>query len=118
MTAPDPASTDTTDRPVKTRRLRWLAPALVLLAWLMLGGPLGQFAGQLTDVQENDSASFLPASAESTQVAELEAAFASEDVIPAVVVYELDGRTATPQDVAAVAEDLSLIHISEPTRLC
>jgi len=115
MAAPDAASTGTadtsgtTDRPAKTRRLRWLAPALVLLAWLMLGGPLGQFAGQLTEVQENDSASFLPASAESTQVAELEAAFASEEVIPAVVVYELDGRTATPQDIAAVAEDVAEI---------
>ena len=33
----------------KPRRLRWLLPAAVLVAWLFLGGPLGQFAGQLTD---------------------------------------------------------------------
>lgn len=108
MTAMEPA-TPSSEQPPKPRRLRWLLPALVLLAWLFLGGPLGQFAGQLTDVQENDTASFLPASAESTQVAELEATFASQDVIPAVVVYELDGRQATPEDVAAVGEDVAEI---------
>lgn len=112
MTASDLA-TPSSDQPTKPRRLRWLLPALVLLAWLFLGGPLGQFAGQLTDVQENDTASFLPASAESTQVAELEATFASADVIPAVVVYELDGRQATPEDVAAVGDDVAEIAALE-----
>ena len=109
-------STDTVAAPTtaehKPRRLRWLLPALVLLAWLMLGGPLGQFAGQLTQVQENDSASFLPSSAESTQVAELQAAFTDEDVIPAVVVYELD-RALTPQDLAAIGEYVAEIAALE-----
>ncbi len=107
MTSTDTAAAPTTAEH-KPRRLRWLLPALVLLAWLMLGGPLGQFAGQLTQVQENDSASFLPSSAESTQVAELQAAFTDEDVIPAVVVYELD-RALTPQDLAAIGEDVAEI---------
>jgi RND superfamily putative drug exporter len=92
----------------KPRRLRWLLPAAVLVAWLFLGGPLGQFAGQLTDVQENDSASFLPAAAESTQVSELAAQFANDDVIPAVIVYELD-RPVTPDDLAVMAGDVAEI---------
>jgi RND superfamily putative drug exporter len=101
-----------TGRERRPRRLRWLVPALVLLAWLMLGGPLGQLAGQLTDVQENDSASFLPSSAESTRVSEIQARFAEDDVIPAVVVYELE-RDVTPQDLAAVAEDVAEISALE-----
>ncbi len=111
MTSTDTAAAPSTAER-KPRRLRWLLPALVLLAWLMLGGPLGQFAGQLTQVQENDSASFLPSSAESTQVAELQAAFTDEDVIPAVVVYELD-RALTPQDLAAIGEDVAEIAALE-----
>lgn len=101
-------SSGTTERPRKTRRLRWLLPAAVLLVWLMGGGPLGQYAGQLSEVQTNDNASFLPADAESTRVADLSAQFASEDVIPAVVVYELD-RVATPDDIAAVGADVAEI---------
>jgi len=104
---PQPAAA-ATEKPAKTRRLRWLLPAAVLLVWLMAGGPLGQYAGLLSEVQENDSASFLPADAESTQVSELAAQFVSEDVIPAVVVYEID-RAATPDDVAAVAADVAEI---------
>lgn len=104
---PEPSSA-APDTPAKPSRLRWLLPAAVLLVWLMVGGPLGQYAGQLNEVQENDTASFLPADAESTQVAELTAQFASEDVIPAVIVYEFD-QPVTPDDLAAVAADVAEI---------
>ena len=57
------------------RRLRWFLPALLVLVWLVVGGVGGPFAGKLGQVQSNDSASFLPASAEATQVAELQKAF-------------------------------------------
>jgi RND superfamily putative drug exporter len=97
-----------TPAPTKTRRLRWLLPALLTLLWLVVGGPLGQFAGQLTEVQENDSSSFLPSSAESTQVNELAADFRSDEIVPAVVVYEFD-RPVTPQDLQAVAADAEQI---------
>jgi len=92
----------------KPRRWRWLLPALVAIAWLFLGGPLGQFAGQLAQVQENDSAAFLPASAESTRVNELAADFRSEDVLPAIVVYEFD-RPVTPDDLVTVTEQAAQI---------
>jgi RND superfamily putative drug exporter len=96
----------------RTSRWRWLLPAAVLVTWLFVGGPLGQYAGQLATVQQNDSASFLPAEAESTQVSELATEFADADTIPAVIVYELD-RTLQPADLAAVADDVAEIAVLE-----
>ena len=49
-----------------TRSKRWILPAVVVLLWLFVGGPLGSFAGRLAEVQKNDNAAFLPKSAEST----------------------------------------------------
>ncbi|MGY1633380.1 MMPL family transporter [Geodermatophilus sp. SYSU D01186] len=67
---------------------RWLLPALVALLWLGLAGPLGSFSGRLTEVQENDSAAFLPDSAESTRVTELLAGFRTERSLPVVLLWE------------------------------
>src|SRR3712207_525660 len=72
-------------------RLRWLLPALVLLVWLGAAGPLGSLSGQLTGLQENDTAAFLPDSAESTRVAELQQGFSPTESIPAVLLWEGDG---------------------------
>ena len=66
------------------------SPGSIVLFWLFVVGPLGSFAGQLSDVQENDAAGFLPASAESTQVRELSQGFSTSDTLPAIVVYEFD----------------------------
>ena len=90
------------------RLRRWLVPALIAVFWLFVVGPLGSFAGQLTDVQENDPAGFLPASAESTQVRELGLEFATSDTLPAIVVYEFD-QAIGPAELAAVAADMELI---------
>ncbi len=69
-------------------RLRWLLPALVLLAWFGAAAPLGSLSGQLTGVQENDTTSFLPDSAESTRVLELQQGFQPTQAIPAVLLWE------------------------------
>ncbi|MEO3813034.1 hypothetical protein ABGB17_28865 [Sphaerisporangium sp. B11E5] len=57
------------------RPLRWLVPALLVLVWLIGGGALGPFAGKLTEVSTNDQAAFLPKSAESTRVLEVQDRF-------------------------------------------
>jgi putative drug exporter of the RND superfamily len=69
-------------------RLRWLLPALVVLVWLGAAAPLGTLSGQLTGVQENDTAAFLPDSAESTRVTELQQGFAPTQSIPALLLWE------------------------------
>lgn len=91
-----PDKTDSSPRP--TRKLRWLIPALLLLAWLIVGGITGPFAGKLASVASNDSSSFLPASAESTQVQNLLADFQDTDEIPGIVIAERSGGI-TPGDL-------------------
>jgi putative drug exporter of the RND superfamily len=87
---------------------RWLVPALLIVAWLVLASVAGPYSGRLSEVQENDSATFLPAEAESTQVLELQKGFNPSQAIPAVIVYEFD----EPFDQAAlgaIATDIEAI---------
>ncbi|GHH33908.1 MMPL family transporter [Lentzea cavernae] len=69
------------------RVLAWV----LLVVWLALGGFTGPYSGKLSEVSENDSSAFLPNSAESTQVAELQKKFQREQAIPAIVVIERSG---------------------------
>ncbi len=85
-----------------SRRRRWLLPAAVVLLWLLVGGPLASFAGQLSSVQENDNAGFLPDSAESTEALEELAVFTGEQTLPVTVVVEREGGL-TRADRRAVA---------------
>ncbi|SNS98604.1 putative drug exporter of the RND superfamily [Geodermatophilus pulveris] len=85
-------------------RWRWILPALVVLVWLAGAGPLGALGGQLTEVQENDTAAFLPDSAESTRVAELQQGFAPAEAIPAVLLWESTGGAIDPQTLVTIGE--------------
>ncbi len=69
-------------------RARWIVPALLMIGWLVIGGVAGPFAGKLGNVQSNDSSTFLPASAESTQVSNLLKKFSTSSLIPAVIIAE------------------------------
>ncbi len=69
-------------------RIRWWLPALLVVVWLAVGGVGGPFAGKLADVAKNDNASFLPESAEATEVEHLQQQFSDKQVLPAVVVAE------------------------------
>lgn len=71
------------------RPLLWAA--LVTAVWVLVGGPLGSYQGRLGEVQDNDTSSFLPATAEATRVDELQRSFNRADVVPAVVVVEREG---------------------------
>jgi putative drug exporter of the RND superfamily len=98
----------------------WLWPLVVALVWLFVGGPLGSYAGKLSEVQTNDNAAFLPASAESTEVMEWQARFSDQAVIPAVIVYENTGgldRSVLPEvqaDLRAVSEVDGVLQVSPP----
>jgi RND superfamily putative drug exporter len=87
---------------------RW-SKWIVLGLWLVILVIAAPMAGKLTDVQKNDNAAWLPGDAEATEVSEQLAAFQSDDIAPAVIVYErAGGITAADtgqatQDVAAMA---------------
>ncbi|MDK1475912.1 MMPL family transporter [Streptomyces sp. 549] len=84
------------------RRVRWLIPIVLLIAWLGVGGGLGPFAGKLGEVSTNDQAAFLPQSAESTKVNEAQQGFRDDSSVPAVVVWVAeDGRVTEAQQGAA-----------------
>ncbi|MER6236662.1 MMPL family transporter [Streptomyces clavifer] len=82
------------------RRTKWAVLAFWFVV-LVLAAPL---AGKLMGAQDNDAASWLPSSAESTQVWEESKGFRPE-IITAIVVYAReDGLTG--EDRARIAEDV------------
>ncbi|GAA0264953.1 MMPL family transporter [Actinomadura nitritigenes] len=80
------------------RRGKWA----VLAVWIVLLAALGPLAGRLADAEDNDAASWLPASAESTQVVKQQDAFQKDETMLAVIVYERpSGITAADRAKAA-----------------
>lgn len=82
------------------RRAKWLVVGL----WLVVLFVAAPFATKLTDAQDNDAASWLPGSAESTQVLEIAEDFRPAQ-IPAVVIYARDSGL-TAGDRARISEDV------------
>lgn len=95
-----------------------MLPALVVVAWLLIAAAGGSAMGNLSSVQKNDAAAFLPQSAESTRASERESLFRDEQSIPAIVA--IDGSTTLTsndqQTVRAFASGLSDLQIGSPTR--
>jgi RND superfamily putative drug exporter len=107
------------------RLLRGVIPAVLIVGWLALAGFGGPTFGKISDVSTNDQASFLPASAESTQVSALVPEFAGADDIPAIVIAARDGGltdadlsflesfAADAAEVEGVGDELSPVIPSE-----
>ncbi len=74
---------------------------IVLVAVLGITGIMAGFSTQLADVQNNEASSWLPDSAESTQVLEELSATVDPNDIPTLVVYHRDGGL-TEDDFAAM----------------
>ena len=85
------------------RRSKWLIVILWLVV-LVVAAPLGM---KLNDAQDNDAQSWLPGSAESTQVLDVSNEFRPEQ-IPAVVVYARAGGL-TAQDRQQIAQDVQQV---------
>ncbi|NRQ51219.1 MMPL family transporter [Aeromicrobium stalagmiti] len=81
---------------------------VVILFWVALLVGLGPLAAKLGDVQKNDQKSFLPGNAESTKVLDIQAKFGSANTIPAIVLYESDGKL-TKAELAKIASDAQKI---------
>jgi RND superfamily putative drug exporter len=100
------------------RRGKWF----VLLFWIVAVAAVAPFGGKLFDATKNDAASYLPGSAESTRVLDLEKQFPSGQTTSALIVYYRDSglttadKTAASHDRDAVASS-HLTNALEPTPL-
>ncbi|WP_430646033.1 MMPL family transporter [Agromyces sp. GXS1127] len=86
--------------------LRILIPTVLILVWFALFGAGGAAFGGLSDVQQNDQASFLPASAEATEVNELQDGFRDSENVPAIVIVASDDGSDLTDAQLADLDDL------------
>jgi putative drug exporter of the RND superfamily len=84
------------------RPLRILVPALLIIGWLLAASIGGPYFGQVDEVSSNDPTSYLPASADATQVQQRLPAFLGSDTLPATAVFVADSPSLAPRDLAAV----------------
>jgi RND superfamily putative drug exporter len=114
--APEASSDTSTDRTSSARKGVWIAIA-VAIGWLLISSWAGPLAGQLSQVQENDNAAFLPSSAESTLVADEQAQFADSTAIPLlVVVSKPDGgqfTAADQQSIGALIQQIPTLQVPD-----
>ncbi len=103
MTSTLNGNRDRTNASTPGRKAVWLAIGVAVL-WLIFGSVAGPLAGKLNEVQTNDNASFLPASAESTLVANEQALFSDDNAFPLlIVITRPDGSALSPSDLAEAA---------------
>ncbi|MCX7522644.1 efflux RND transporter permease subunit [Microbacterium sp. STN6] len=85
------------------RWVRITLPAVLLIVWLVAASIGGPTFGKLSSVSQNDQAAFLPASAESTRVNDLQKQFTGSKALPAIVVLVSDS-TITKSELAGFAK--------------
>lgn len=74
----------------KKKLLRVLLPTVLIAIWFGVASFGGPTFGKISDVSTNDRVAFLPSSAESTQVQQLQRKYESNEAIPAIVLIESD----------------------------
>src|SRR3954452_3380538 len=79
--------------------------AVVGLLVFLVGALGGSYQGRLGEVQKNDNAAYLPATAESTEVGDEARRFSDVETVPGFVVYHRGGGL-TGADQAAISADL------------
>ncbi|ULR50533.1 MMPL family transporter [Streptomyces deccanensis] len=94
----------------KVRTRRRAVPWLVLGLWVVLLAVVAPFAAKLSEVQNDRAVDYLPASADSTQVAKIEDRLPGGETTELVLVYHRDGgltaadRGAAERQVAEIRE--------------
>ncbi|WP_460802534.1 MMPL family transporter [Microbacterium sp. GXF6406] len=100
--------TDSTTRP-RIRRRSWvriLLPAVLIIAWLVGAGLGGPLFGKVGEVSSNDQTTYLPSSADATQVQSLLGEFNDADAIPAIAVFVGDSDL-TDDQLAAINDAIA-----------
>ena len=84
------------------RRAKWIVLAVCLL--VMFGSAAANLPGKYSDAENNESTSFLPSDAESTEVLAISEELQGGEQAPIVIVYRREGGL-TPEDRARIAAD-------------
>ena len=107
------------------RWLRILLPAVLIVIWFTGAGLGGPLFGKIDEVSSNDQTSYLPESAEATEVRGVLGEFLGDDTIPAIVVFSSEDKLDDQQlekintevqrttEIAGVADDISPVIPSE-----
>ncbi|MFB7714948.1 MMPL family transporter [Streptomyces sp. NPDC056105] len=109
---------------VPTKRRRAAVPWTLLGLWIVVLAIAGPFAGKLSDVQHDRAVDYLPASADSTQVAKIQDELPGGESTELVLVYHRDGgltaadRTTAAAQIARVDRtfDLTAVPKGVPSR--
>jgi len=96
----------------RTRR-RTAVPWLLLGLWVAVLAVVGPFASKLADVQHDRAVDYLPASADSTQVAKIEDQLPGGETTELVLVYHRDGGLSAA-DRATAARQVAEITKENP----
>lgn len=97
---------------IQNKWFRIFAPLLLIALWLGIAGMGGPTFGKISDVTTNNQAAFLPSSAESTKVQQLQQKYQKGQAIPAIVLFESD-QVFAPADIQsykAVGDRLSEVE--------
>ncbi|WDM42573.1 MMPL family transporter [Microbacterium luteolum] len=104
MSRPDHApASPTRERSRHHSWVRVFIPVALILVWLVgasLGGPL---FGKVDEVSSNDQTTYLPESADATQVQKLLGEFNDSDSIPAIAVFTSE-EELTPTELDAISD--------------
>ena len=96
-----------------TRTRRRAVPWLLLGLWVAVLAAVGPFSSKLADVQHDRAVDYLPASADSTQVAKIEDQLPGGETTELVLVYHRDGGLSTA-DRATAARQVAEIDRENP----
>lgn len=105
-----------------TRTRRRAVPWVLLGLWVAVLAAVGPFAAKLADVQHDRAVDYLPASADSTQVAKIEDQLPGGETTELVLVYHRDGglsaadRATAARQIAEITKENPLTGTSKESR--
>ena len=79
-----------------------MLPVSIIIVWLAIAGVGGPSFGKIGNVESNNQANFLPASAESTKVQAIQNRFYKSDTLPAVILVTSPHKFK-PQDLGSLS---------------
>lgn len=88
--------------------LRILLPTLLIIVWFAGGAIGGPYFGKVSEVSSNDQTSYLPESADATQVQKLLGEFNDSDSIPAIIVFASES-TLSESELTSISDEIAAL---------